>query len=77
MSSPAGFDEKTAVFDGKKFGLSVPAPGVDMASPLHHRGGKLFDKSEFTGANIHGCSYHIRTTAPFIFLSKPWFPLRL
>ena len=33
MSSPAGFDEKTAVFDGKKFGFSVPAPGVDMASP--------------------------------------------
>ena len=31
MSSPAGFDEKTAVFDGKKFGLSVPAPGVDNA----------------------------------------------
>ena len=47
VSSPAGFDEKMAVFDGKKFGLSVPAPGVDMASPLHHRGGKLFDKQEF------------------------------
>ena len=25
VSSPAGFDEKTAVFNGKKFGLSVPA----------------------------------------------------
>ena len=47
MSPPACFDEKTAVFDGKKFGLSVPAPGVDMASPLHHRGGKLRDKREF------------------------------
>ena len=47
MSSPAGFDEKTAVFNGKKFGLSVPAPGEDMASPLHHRGGKLFDTREF------------------------------
>ena len=35
MSSPAGFDEKTAVFNGKKFGLSVPAPGGDMAPPLH------------------------------------------
>ena len=53
MSSPAGFDEKTAVFDGKKFGLSVPAPGVDMASPLHHRGGKLFDKPEL--ANREEC----------------------
>ena len=47
MSSPAGFDEKTAVFNGKKFGLLVPAPGEDMASPLHHRGGKQPDKREF------------------------------
>ena len=45
VSSPAGFDEKTAVFDGKKFGLSVPAPGDDMASPLqgayHEQADKL------------------------------------
>ena len=34
MSTTAGFDEKTPIFDGKKFGLSVPTPGVDMASPL-------------------------------------------
>ena len=47
VSPPAGFDEKTTVFGGKMFGLSVPAPGEDMASPLHHRGGKLFDKREF------------------------------
>ena len=47
MSPPAVFDEETAVFDGKKFGLSLPAPGEDMASPLHHRGGKLRDKREF------------------------------
>ena len=47
MSPPACFDEETAVFDGKKFGLSVPAPGEDTASPLHHRGGKLRDKREF------------------------------
>ena len=47
VSPPAGFDEKTAIFHGKKFGLLVPAPGEDMASPLHHRGGKLLDKREF------------------------------
>ena len=46
MSPPAVFDEETAVFDGKKFGLSVPAQGEDMASPLHHRGGQLLDKRE-------------------------------
>ena len=51
MSPPACFDEETAVFDGKKFGLSVPAPGEDTASPLHHRGGKLRDKREFEDAH--------------------------
>ena len=51
MSPPAVFDEETAVFDGKKFGLSVPAPGEDTASPLHHRGGKLRAKREFEEGN--------------------------
>ena len=52
LSTPAVFDEETAVFDGKKFGLLVPAPGEDMASPLHHRGEKLLDKRESSGMEM-------------------------
>ena len=59
MSSPGAGTEspnflplKTAVFSSK------PA-GEDMASPLHHRGGKLFDKREFERQigiqTFHGC----------------------
>ena len=58
VSPPAGFDEKTTVFGGKKFGLSVPAPGEDMASPLHHRGGKLSDKPEFVLVQGHKNTAH-------------------
>ena len=47
MSPPAGFDEKTADFDGKMFGFSVPAPGEDMASPLRVHTIKQPDKREF------------------------------
>ena len=43
--SPDFLPSKTAVFSSK------PA-GEDMASPLHHRGGKLFDKPEFRAKGV-------------------------